>query len=132
MGQAPLARVVDRAVGAGRVDREAVDAVAGDGWGDVEVRDLTYRERAEGRQRRPVDRRLCVPSHRQLIPAAVRDGVDAPARDAPGVRHARDLQLEVRAGDVARADAAHAYPEEGMLHAGGAWIGGDAVVHEDR
>src|SRR5947208_12886882 len=28
MGQAPLARVVDRAVGAGGVDREAVDTVA--------------------------------------------------------------------------------------------------------
>src|SRR5207249_5748822 len=131
MGQASLAGVVDYAVGADGVYGEAVDAVARDGGGHVEVRELTRRHRAERRQRRPVDRRLRVPRHRQLVPAAVRYRVDAPARDAPGVGHVGDLELQVGAGDVARADAAHADAEEGMLHAGGTRIRGDAVVHED-
>src|SRR5437667_11306687 len=114
MGQASLAGVVDYAVGADGVYGEAVDAVARDGGGHVEVRELTRRHRAERRQRRPVDRRLRVPRHRQLVPAAVRYRVDAAARDALGVRIVSESCSQGAEGDVARADARQADAEEGM------------------
>src|SRR5437870_9688371 len=115
--RAALAGVVDRAVGGRCVEREAVRAVARDGRGDVEVHGLPLRHAAERAERRPIYRRPRVPGDGALVPAASRDRVQRAARDALRIGHLRDLQLQVRRRDPARADAGDAHPEEDTLYA---------------
>src|SRR5207249_11979873 len=86
-----LARVVDRAVGTGGVDREAIGAVARDRRRDVEVGDLAGGDRTECRQGGTVDGGLRVPGDGRFTPGAVADGVDPAARDAVGAAQAGDL-----------------------------------------
>src|SRR2546429_6788248 len=110
-----LAGLVPHPVGRGALEREAVHAVAVNGARDVEVDHLAEGHGAYGGEHRPVDRGLRLGGDGALVPRAVGDRVDAPTRDALGVRHVRHLQPQTRRCDLARADAAHTDAEERVL-----------------
>src|SRR5206468_118889 len=97
------------------VQREAVDAVAADHGGHVELDDLAQPHGAHGREHRTVDRGPGLPRRRQLVPVAVRDGVNPPARVALRRRRAAGLETDGGASEWATRETAHPDPEERLL-----------------
>src|SRR5439155_24872530 len=99
----------------GRVEREAVDAVAVEGGRDVEVHALVQGDRAHRREHGAIDDGLVLPGDRLLTPRAVADGVHLPAGVAVGAAGGRHLQVEPGRGDGTGADPAHVDAKERAL-----------------
>src|SRR5439155_1258880 len=113
-------RVVLDVVQRRSIERKAVDAVATDGRGHIEVHSLVQQDGSRLTEERTVDRRLGLPRHRELVPAAARDGVESATRVAARARALAHDQTQVRGADVPASDAADANPEERAI--GGARI----------
>src|SRR5439155_5078807 len=105
-------RVVLDVVQRRSIERKAVDTVAADGRGQIEVHSLAQQDGSCLTEQRTVDRRLGLPRHRELVPAATRDGVQSAARIAARARAFAHDEPQARGGDVAVSDAVDAHAEE--------------------
>src|SRR5947208_1867475 len=105
-------RVVLDVVQRRSIERKAVDTVAADGRGQIEVHSLAQQDGSCLTEQRTVDRRLGLPRHRELVPATTRDGVQSAARIAARARAFAHDEPQARGGDVAVSDAVDAHAEE--------------------